>query len=133
MLRLGEALEALSVTLREVLDGETFRPDPPFLRLVGGARSKVVNTAPAGRLPWEVIDVEDETPMVRAVRPGWLVCHMLTSFLHLLVVALRAAAWSGLGGAAQRCQSGFWLLTAAPQLACGCSPDLADQLGRGPD
>lgn len=31
----------------------------------GGARSQVVNMAPPGRIPWEVLDADDEMPMVR--------------------------------------------------------------------
>lgn len=50
----GEAdlqlLEVLRDTIKEVLDG--------------GARNQVINTAPAGRLPWEILDVQDDTPMV---------------------------------------------------------------------
>ena len=36
----------------------------------GGARTTTINTAPPGRLPWEVIDVEEEVPMVRGAGPA---------------------------------------------------------------
>ncbi|PRW45589.1 histone-lysine N-methyltransferase SMYD3 [Chlorella sorokiniana] len=45
-----QVLEVMRDTIREVLDG--------------GARNQVINTAPAGRLPWQVLDVNDATPMV---------------------------------------------------------------------
>ncbi|KAL4855826.1 Pyrophosphate-energized vacuolar membrane proton pump [Chlorella vulgaris] len=45
-----DLLAALSDTLKEVLD------DP--------ARTQTVNVAPAGRLPWEILEVDEETPMV---------------------------------------------------------------------
>jgi hypothetical protein len=35
----------------------------------GGARTTTINTAPPGRLPWEVIDVEEEVPMVSRGSP----------------------------------------------------------------
>lgn len=45
-----DTLEALGDSLKEVLEG--------------GARTTVVSIAPPGQMPWEVLDVDDEHPMV---------------------------------------------------------------------
>lgn len=45
-----DALEALGETIKDVLQG--------------GARSTTINMAPPGRMPWEVLDVDDEEPYV---------------------------------------------------------------------
>ena len=36
----------------------------PWSRPAAGTRSTTVNVAPPGRLPWEVLEVDEETPMV---------------------------------------------------------------------
>ncbi|KAL4427598.1 hypothetical protein ABPG75_001687 [Micractinium tetrahymenae] len=45
-----DALEFMGETIKDVLKG--------------GARSNSINMAPAGRMPWEVLDVDDEEPYV---------------------------------------------------------------------
>ncbi|KAL4439396.1 hypothetical protein ABPG77_008725 [Micractinium sp. CCAP 211/92] len=45
-----DVLQALGATIKEALQG--------------GARTTTINTAPPGRMPWEVLDVDDDAPYV---------------------------------------------------------------------
>lgn len=46
---------------------------PCCVHCAGGSRTTTINTAPPGRMPWEVLDVDDDAPYVSAHLRGMLV------------------------------------------------------------